>query len=267
MNTAHGSRTQYYHRLVAASLVGEGFHLFVDVEPQEKGENEVATALRLIRRIRATMPRSFDVVAADALYADSGFFRAIRGMGKDVIAVLKNEERDLMQDARSVFEMIEPKRFEWSGARIEVADSEGFKSWPTLGLEVRVVRSRETRRVKRQLSGQFEVEKSEWYWVTTLSRRSASSAAVVEIGHSRWKIENEGFNEAANHWGLDHVYRHDPTALLALWLLGILAYDVAHTFYRRDLKPERREKTTLRMIIELVKSDLLGPTARAHAPP
>jgi hypothetical protein len=33
------------------------------------------------------------------------------------------------------------------------------------------------------------------------------------LGHQRWDIENYGFNELANEWHSDHVFRHDPGAI------------------------------------------------------
>jgi len=44
--------------------------LMVDAEPMRSGEDEVATAIRLLERVIASYPRAFDVVIADALYTD-----------------------------------------------------------------------------------------------------------------------------------------------------------------------------------------------------
>ncbi len=50
-------------------------------------------------------------------------------------------------------------------------------------------------------------------WLTTLTETRASTRSVVELGHRRWAIENEGFNEAVNAWHIDHVYHHEPRAM------------------------------------------------------
>jgi len=34
--------------------------------------------------------------------------------------------------------------------------------------------------------------------VTTLPKAQITTKAVVQLGHDRWKIENEGFNELTN---------------------------------------------------------------------
>jgi hypothetical protein len=75
IQTKSGSRTQYFHRDAVAMLVGEGFEILLDLEPQRAGENEVGAALRLLQRVHARYPRAFDVVVADALYAQTPFFR------------------------------------------------------------------------------------------------------------------------------------------------------------------------------------------------
>jgi len=48
-----GDRVQFYHRQVTLMLVSEKLHLLLDLEPQRPGEDEVATALRLLGRVLA----------------------------------------------------------------------------------------------------------------------------------------------------------------------------------------------------------------------
>jgi hypothetical protein len=267
VKTANGPRTQHYHRLVVASLVGEDFHLFIDAEPIQEGEGEVSAALRLVRRVHAHLPRAFDLVIGDSLYAEAGFFKAVIDLGKDVLTVIKQEARELMQDARALFEALPPRVVRVDQTEYRIWDEKGFRTWPTLGVPVRVVRTLETKKLRRQIDHRIEEVQSEWFWVTTLDPAAASTEDVVQIGHSRWTIENRGFNEAANHWAMDHVYRHDPVAIVAFWLLGMVAYNLVHTFYRRDIKPARRLRQSLQTVVELLKAELLHPLACAHAPP
>jgi hypothetical protein len=53
-------------------------------------------------------PRAFDVVAGDALHARSDFFNHIRSKGKHALAVLKDENRDPLKDARGLWEQAVP---------------------------------------------------------------------------------------------------------------------------------------------------------------
>jgi hypothetical protein len=252
VHTSAGDREQRYHKYVAASLVGEGFHVFLDMEELAAGETEVTAALRLLARVRAAYPRAYDVVVADAFYAQAPFFEAVIDSGKDVLVVLKQEERDLYKDVLALCEATRPVSFERGGATVTAWDFEGLTSWPSLNRPVRVVRTLETRRVRRQRNDEVEELHAEWMWVTTLAPTRAPTRAVVDLGHGRWDIENRGFNEGANEWRLDHVYRHEPTAMRVLALMTMLAMNVLHAFHRLNLKPSLRARYTLRHVARLL---------------
>ena len=105
---------------------------------------------------------------------------------------------------------------------------------------MRVVRSLETTKIKRQLDEEVEEQTVEWAWVTTLPRALAATPSTVKMGHSRWSIENQGFNELATRWHGDHVYTHHGQAMLVLWLLLSVAANLFTAFYQRNLKPAIR---------------------------
>jgi hypothetical protein len=258
VRTAKGEIIEYYHRHVSAMLVAENFQLLLDAEPQLPGENEVAAALRLFKRVVQNYPRAFDVVAADALYTQAPFFKAVLTGGKDVITVLKENTPALLREARCLFGAIEPT---WSSGSLRCWDTDGFGTWEELGSEVRIVRSLETKRVRRQLDNEEEESVSEWFWVTTLSTQKASTKALVELGHRRWAIENEGFNELTNRWAADHVYRHHPNAIMAFWLLCMVAYNIFGAFWIRSLKPVLRARLSMLQVARDILAELLGPTA------
>ncbi len=203
-------------------LVTEDFPVLLDVEEQRKGEDEVACATRLCRRVILNYPRAFEVVLVDALYLTSPFFKFLLAHGKNVVCVLKDERRDLMEDATSIFKREPPVLVGDGTVEKRLWDVEGLTSWKSLGKPVRVVRSLETKKVTRQLTGEEEVETSEWMWVTTLPRATVSTEDIVSLGHARWLIENQAFNEMVTHWHANHVYRHHPTAITAFWLTLML---------------------------------------------
>lgn len=264
VHTQQGERTQYYHRHAALSLVGDDFYLMLDAEPQRRGEDEVAAALRLLDRVVQAYPRAFDVVVADGLYAVAPVFNHIVEKGKEAVAVLKDDRRDLYGDATSLIETMTPTVLKEGDRRLECWDIEGFTSWPQVRYPVRVVRTLETRSVTRQLNKTREQLKSEWMWVTTLSRKQASTRAVVRIGHSRWTIENQGFNELVNQWHADHVYKHEPTAILVLWLLAMLCLNAFLAFYRRNLKPALRRSGSMLHFARLIASELYSRITRGR---
>jgi hypothetical protein len=266
VRTSEGERVQYYHRDVTLSLIAKDLRLLLDAEPIGKGEDEVAVGQRLFDRVVEAYPRAFDVVAGDALYAQGPFFNHVRSKGKHVIAVLKQEQRGLFQDARGLWEHTRPK-VSYGERRRECWDFEGLTTWPQCEYPVRVVRSRETWQVRRQLTKEVEQCVSDWVWATTMPRPLASTGAVVQVGHSRWDIENQGFNELVNRWHADHVYRHQAAAMLVMWLLTMLAANLFAAFYRRDLKPALRAACdTLHIARQMVSELYADLPLRPRAP-
>ena len=249
-------RTQYYHRFVFCSLVGKDDHLFLDVEPIRPGEGEVVAARRLYDRVHPLYSKAYDIVVGDALYLEGPFFQAAIDRKKDVMAVLKREDLNLFKDAEALFNEMKPVVFKRRGRLNRCWDLEGFTSFPTVKSPLRVVKALETSWVKRQRTGEMEKNETRWIWATTLSAQWAGTEDVVDIGRSRWDIENRGFNEGANHYKIKHVYRHELNAMVVIFLLAMLAMNLFEVFYRRNLKPELREQYSKLDVSRMVKASL-----------
>jgi hypothetical protein len=267
IHTRNGDRIQYYHRHVTFQLVGQDLTVILDIEPQKPGEDEVTTALRLLERVLAAYPRAFDVIAADALYADPRLFHYALVHGKNILAVLKANQPGLLEDACGLWEHSVPQTFSSQGRTYTCWDLEGF-TWPSVNRPVRIVRTLETWNVRRQMTHQGEELSSEWVWVTTLPMPRASTRTVVQLGHGRWTIENQGFNELATRWHADHVYKHQPNAMLVFWLLAAVCLNLFLAFYRRDLKPAVRKAASMLHIASRIAAELLAgiPAGPARAP-
>ena len=257
LHTTKGDVLEYYHRHVALRLVGQELSLMLDAEPVQPGENELAAARRLMERALEMYPRAFDVVAGDALYANTDWFNFLIERGKHALAVLKDNRPNLVEDARCLFGAMAPDvDIDYGKRRRRYWDCNTFTRWPEVSAQMRVVRSLETWTVRRQLDGKEEKLTSDWMWVTTLSARQASTKAVVEMGHERWSIENQGFNELVNRWYSSHVFRHHPTAVLVFALLAMLCMNVFMAFYLRNLKPEVRRTATMLHVGKLISAEL-----------
>jgi len=267
IETRHGERVQYYHRHVTVQLVGGDLALLLDAEPIGPGEGELTVALRLLDRVLDHYPRAFDVVLGDGLYANSTLFNHALNRGKDVLAVLKDESRDLWKDAQSLFAEMEPTSVRLGRREARCWDVEGFTSWPQVRRTVRVVQSEERTVVRRQLDGREEQMGARWVWVTTLPQAVASTKAVLALGHRRWAIENEGFNELATRQHADHVYRHHEQAMLVLLLVAMICCNVFVAFYRRDLKPALRNRVSMLHVSRLIASELYQSRAGAARAP
>jgi hypothetical protein len=257
-------RTQYYHRQVTFMLLPGArtgcvpVRLLLDHEPQRGGEDEVAAAQRLLQRVLGSYPRAFDVVLADALYATAPVFNFLLARGKHVLAVLKDDRRNLYQDATAQFAAFPPVEGLFGSRTCLWWDFPGLLSWPQVNAPVRIIRSQETRTVCRQLDGKDEILTSDWIWVTTLPPSSLPTARAVALGHQRWDIENQGFNELVHGWHADHIYKHDPQAIECFLLLAFLACNLFQAFFALNLKPQIRQGRTRAFWSALMASEILG---------
>lgn len=261
IHTQHGDRIQYYHRNVTLMLVSGKLRLLLDVESQRRGEDEVAAALRLLKRILKTYPRAFQVVLADALYAEAPFINFLWSHRKYCLIVLKDDRRDIYHDALGLFKLQPGKPGRYRNRSCLWCDVSGLTSWSQVETPLRVVRFQESYSVRRQATNELTQEETEWFWVTDLPSTAASTEQVVRLGHARWDIENYGFNELVNGWHADHVYRHDPIAIEAFYLTAFLAFNLFHAFFTLNVKPALRAGRTDSFWIRVLISEIYGDTS------
>ena len=252
-------RIQYYHRLVALELIGGKLRLMVDCELVAPGEDEVAAALRLLGRVLQDHPRCFDVLSADAIYLRASVLGLLDAHGKYLVATLKENNPDLLRDARGLCGSQTPVVRELAKGHLERWDIEGFRTdWYQKPL--RVICSLETTEVRRRIAHKWVEEKPvvDWWWATTLPKALAPTERVAsQYGHGRWQIENEGFNELSNRWHADHYFHHHPTAITALWLILFAAHALFHSFWTGNLKSARHKHRSLQHLARELAADLI----------
>jgi len=93
----------------------------------------------------------------------------------------------------------------------------------------------ETVRVLRYRQHKPDGDVVEAYWLTNLSSRRISRRCLYHMAKSRWHIENEGFNDAKNRYGLGHIRHHHERSLLIVWLLTCLALTLERLYRLRYL--------------------------------
>ena len=199
-----------------------------------------ATAMRLLTRVLATYPRAFDLVLADDLYGTAAFLNFLTSRGKHAFAALRDERRNLYQDAARVFAKAEPQPGQRRGRACQWWDFSDVVSWPQVKTPLRVVRSLETCSLRRLLDKSTSLETGDWVWVMTSPCQSAPTGRIVDCGCQRRDIENFGFNELVTGWQADHIYKYEPIAIEAFLLLGFLAHNVFYAFLGLNLKPQLR---------------------------
>lgn len=241
-------KPNYYHSFVAFILAGQEFATMLDIEPILPGQGELTAAYRLLSRVCTNYPKAFSVVAGDALYLAADIFDLLLSHGKYSIAVLKNEKRQLYEEAVSLSSISQPILYENGNTSYRVWEHKIGGLWDSYKKEVTVIRSEEITVAKDKES------RAEWMWVTNLPY-ATDLENTVRICHSRWQVENQCFNELSNIWSLNHIYRHSENAIAVFILFLFMAVNITNIFFNRNIKDIRiRSKVFL---IDLVKACLL----------
>jgi hypothetical protein len=219
--TLHG----HLHHFALLTVVGTGITLPLDVEPYDAKDSEYAAGQRLLRRATANIGRRFaQYVVADGEFATAPFLHTAGQLGLRVVARLKGNLPELSQAAKRLFDGQPPHSVAQYGAdRVELWDADDFPPWATLRWErVRVLRY-------RQHKPDGTVVEAEW--LTDFPRRQVGSFNLFRLAKNRWEIENQGFNDGKNRYGMEHICHHHPNSMLLNWLLIALAL-VIERLYR-----------------------------------
>jgi len=254
-------KTQYYHRQVYAQLSGPRLSVILDVEPMLPGEEECAAALRLLRRMRKTYgPRFFDVVVVDAWYANGPFLKTVvQELGWPVIAVLKQERYEIHQEALTLTQGKPTQVVKRDHRTVELWDVPSLRLSDAYTDSVRVVRVRETwtERTRQGPTWKTLEKEQTWMWVVAGDLDAYDAAAIRDLGHLRWKIENNAFGQLTQHWHLTHCAHHKPVALLVLLWIKIIAFTLFHAFAILHGKLFRLGKVTLQELRKRIYRSLL----------
>jgi len=263
-------QTQYYHRAVGCQMVHSPVKPFLAIEWLQPGEGEDTAALRLLTRLPALYgSRFFDILLLDALYAQTPVLKLVRKNGWDAVISLKQNSRDLYQSALRLFATRPPdtsftEQCEHKTYRVQLWDTQGLPFTIDNPQPVRVVRSEEVLDRQRYRQGELTAHSTdhEWLWVTTLPQQAFPTSVIRQLGHSRWKNENNGWMDLTKHWafkhGFLHACRHRPTrtnasnerkpvsnhGLAAVILILLIAFALTWAFVLRHSKLARRDRLT-----------------------
>jgi Transposase DDE domain len=237
----------YRHHLVLAAVVGGDLTLPADVEPYGPGDSEYAAGQRLLRRLRVSLGARFiDYVVVDGGFATAPFLHVTEKAGWPVVARLKDNLPELSQAVERRFGSRPPDlEFREDSDRVQIWDADDFDPWEGLQWDtVRVIRY-------RQHHPNGDVVEADW--LTNFPARQISRRCLYSMAKSRWHIENEGFNDAKNRYGLEHIRHHHPRSLLIVWLLTCLGLTLERLYrlryLHRGLHPVRTAINLLRLLL------------------
>ena len=232
---------EYYHRYVFGQINGPKLNTLLDLEPIRPGEGEAEAALRLLGRIRRLYGvRFFDALSMDGWYLQGPFLKAVRKLGWEWVVVLKDERREILQEARALSAKRKADRTFYDEQRdrqVSLWEVKDLRLSQRYDRPVRVVHSHETW-TENKVVGANQLSwprTSDWWWVASEGLEGYPGELVYAAGHRRWGIENKAFNELTQYYHLEHCYHHEPVSMLAqmlILMLGFLlfsAYAVLHS--------------------------------------
>jgi hypothetical protein len=244
----------YHHKLVMVSVVGTGLSLPLDVEPYGPGDSEYAAGQRLLQRTVGNLgPRFANYAVVDGGFATSTFLHAVGDAGLRVVARLKGNLPELYEAAKKRFaSKPHHDKFQDGRERVEIWDADDFDPWESLHWE--------TVRVIRYLQHKPDGTVVEAYWLTDFDKSEAGSQALYRMAKSRWEIENQGFNDAKNRYGFEHICHHHPNSLLVNWLIIILMLILERLYRNRYLHRGTHRTLTAVELFRLLLLSLARPT-------
>src|SRR5580698_818833 len=245
----------YQHSFVMVSVVGTGLSLPCDGEPYGPGDSEYAAGQRLLRRVIGSVgKRLAQYVVVDGEFATAPFLHTAGELGLRVVARLKDNLPELFAAAQRRFPSGPPATvFQHGPDRVELWDAEDFDPWETLDWEtVRVF-------FYRQHKPNGTVVEA--YWLTNFLSYTVGPQALFRMAKSRWEIENQGFNDAKNRYGLEHICHHHANSLLISWLLTMLALTIERLYRLRYLHRGKHPVHSSAQLLLLLWLSLSRPRA------
>jgi hypothetical protein len=235
------------------SVVGTGLSLPLDVEPYGPGDSEYSAGQRLLRRaVKSVGARFADYVVVDGEFATAPFLHTAGDLGLKTVARLKGNLPELFEAARRRFASRTPDHtFRHGWDRVEIWDDDDFDPWLNLRWQtVRVV-------FYRQHKPDGTVVEA--YWLTDFSKKQASGQTVFKMAKSRWEIENQGFNDAKNRYGFQHICHHHPNSLIINWLITVLTLTLERLYRIRHLHRGDHSILEPMALLRLLRLSLVWP--------
>lgn len=229
-------KTYYSHVVVSATVTRAGSHaiLPLDVEEvcnreeQEPQDCELTAAKRLVKRLRGEHRQLAICLVGDDLYGHEPLITELQALRLRFVLVAKpSSHATLFAQVEEREQRGECVRGTWTEGTGPRRRTFTYRSAPDVPLtQTGAVRVNFLEVWEHRPDGTVGYHNS---WVTDFTVTLETMAAIVGIGRSRWKIENEQFNVQKNHgYELEHNYGHGQQTLsMVFYLLNLLAF-LAH---------------------------------------
>lgn len=241
-------RIDYYHQVLEAKLVLHDKIIislgteFIENENEDvtKQDCEQNAAKRLLAKIKKQYPRLKICVMGDALYAVESIMEICRTNHWTYILNKKDGNQKNITKDYNYIKSANPE--DYHKVRCQSEDGKSY-----------FVNHVEEVTGKTEIFNVFEYEYTHdekshrFVWITNIELTSKNLEEMVSVGRSRWKIENEGFNNQKNGlYRIEHLNSKNSTAMKNHYLLVQIA-DILMQLYLASNK-------FLKMLKESIKN-------------
>jgi hypothetical protein len=226
-------------------------NLLLDIERTTGKGKELPTTRKMLQRVFHDYGDGFvDLFLLDALYKDKKTINLIDSHKSHVLVKTEETRLTIIQDADGLFT-------HWGDAP-GVEHIEGFdidrmceyELWSCGSFEHPGVDK--TMKVTHVKEDYIKEDRHEDFWVLCTDE-SLSGLQMRELGHIRWRIENNGFKALDAQTNCDHVYTHDAHTFEALMLMLFIGWNLLLLFNLEDVrKGYEHVKWTLDFLSELL---------------
>jgi hypothetical protein len=231
-------------------LLGEA-NLLLDIEVTTGKGKEIPTTRALLDRAFREYGEGFvDIFLLDALYADKQTINLI--LSNKSHFLMKTEETSLtiIKDADSLFKCWKTHPYVkhivgFDSNRLCEYEMWYCDSFPFPGVS-------KLMNVAHVKESYVKTKRQEDFWVLCTDE-SLTGEQLRELGHIRWRIENNGFKQLNAQTNCDHVYTHDEHSFEALMLLIFIGWNLVLLYNLEDIRGGYEEvKWTLDFLSELL---------------
>jgi hypothetical protein len=234
----------------------------------EKGKEATVTRSLVEQAVALGGPGCIELLLVDALYADGPLLAWLKyGQGIDVLVPLPSD-REMYQDLQG---LARARLIAWSRHRyvrtiqghkqrrvVEVASAAGLTSWDGFIAAARaygVPQAALWGCLIREVEPQAQPVEEAQALVST--RTWPDGFAALQGYRPRWHIENDGYRELKEGWGLEEQHwGRDEAAVRARVTLACLAFNTAQVY--RSRRGERLAKKGIRRLRRQSRREL-GP--------
>lgn len=247
VNESGNKRIDYYHKVLEAKLVLNDKIIislgteFIENENEDvtKQDCEQNAAKRLLAKIKKQYPRLKICILGDALYAAESIMKICSKNRWIYILNLKDGNQKNISKDYEYIKAAEENAYYKVNHKLEQGKSCFVNHVEEVTGKTEIFNVYEYYYTKKQEIHRF-------VWITNIELKKRNLEEMVSAGRSRWKIENEGFNNQKNGiYQIEHLNSRNSNAMKNHYLLTQIA-DILMQLYLVSNKLIRRIKQSIK---------------------